>query len=230
MSASTAIAISALVAAASIVGALELRSRDNVVAIGFWFEDVTFEVHDPVRLGGPLTADEQQRIQSVARQEIEHAFADFRIQVTDRRDAFYRVRVRQALTVYNRYAAAGQSNVFGPLGGYGAVSFITLAAQAMAHAPAGGSRADVVDAIGRGLGRAAVHEFAHQILPKGPMHTTDDPASYEYWSSNREAQYYGEMHWSVAQPKLRERLSRRYSGTQASDTRGKRSVNENVVP
>jgi hypothetical protein len=79
----------------------------------------------------------------------------------------------------------------------------------MAHAPAGASRADIVDAIGRGLGRAAVHEFAHQILPHGPMHNTQDRASYEYWSSNRATQYYGEMRWSVALPKLEERLSRR---------------------
>jgi hypothetical protein len=209
MTASTGIALGAIVTAATLVGAFELRSRDNVVAVGFWFEDVTFEVHDPVRLGGPLTLDEQQRIQHVARQEIERAFADYRIRVTGSSDAFYRVRVRQAVTAYNRYAAAGQSNVFGPLGGYGAVSFITLAAQAMAHAPAGASRADVVDGIGRGLGRAAVHEFAHQILPRGPMHTTQDRASYEYWSSNREAQYYGEMRWSVAEPRLRARLARR---------------------
>ena len=209
MTASSAIALGAIVTAATLVGTLELRSRDNVVTVGFWFEDVTFEVHDPVRLGGPLTPDEQQRIQHVARQEIEQAFAEFRIRVSDRRDGFYRVRVRQAVTAYNRYAAAGQSNVFGPLGGYGAVSFITLAAQAMTYAPAGASRADVVDGIGRGLGRAAVHEFAHQILPRGPMHTTQDRASYEYWSSDREAQYYGEMRWSVAAPKLRERLARR---------------------
>ena len=206
MTASTGIAIGAVVAAASIAGALELLSRDNVVTIGFWFEDATFELHDPARLGGPLTLDEQQRIRNVARREIEQAFAEFRIEVTDRRDASYRVRVSQALTAYNRYAAAGQSNVFGPLGGYGAVSFITLAAQAMAHAPAGASRADIVEGIGRGLGRSAVHEFAHQILPKGPMHNTRDPASYEYWSSDRAAQYYGEMHWSVARPKLTERL------------------------
>jgi len=209
MTFSTVMTIGATVMTASLLGAIEYRSRTNVVAVGFWFEDVSFELHDPARMGGPLTVVEQQRIHTVAQQEIEHAFAEFRIRVTDRRDAFYRVRVRQWLTAYNRYATAGQSNVFGPLGGYGAVSFITLAAQAMAHAPATASRADIVDAIGRGLGRAAVHEFAHQILPSGPMHNTQDRASYEYWSSDRTAQYYGEMHWSVARPKLEERLSRR---------------------
>jgi hypothetical protein len=208
MTFSTLMAIGATAMTAGLLGTIEYQSRANVVTVGFWFEDVTFEVHHPARLGGALTPDEQQRIRGVARSEIVEAFAPFRIEVTDRRDAFYRVRVRQALTA-GRYAAAGQSNVFGPLGGYGAVSFITLAAQAMAHAPAGASRADIVDAIGRGLGRAAVHEFAHQILPQGPMHTTQDRASYEYWSSNRAAQYYGAMRWSVALPKLEERLSRR---------------------
>ena len=208
MTFSTLMTIGATAMTASLLGAIEYQSRTNVVTAGFWFEDVTFDVHHPARLGGPLTLEEQQRIQSVARQEIEDAFAEFRVLVNERPDSFYRVRVRQFLTA-GRYAAAGQSNVFGPLGGYGAVSFITLAAQAMAHAPATATRADIVDAIGRGLGRAAVHEFAHQILPSGPMHNTQDRASYEYWSSNRATQYYGEMHWSVARPKLEQRLSRR---------------------
>jgi hypothetical protein len=204
----TLMTIGATALTASLLGAIEFQSRSNVVTVGFWFEDVTFDVHNPTRLGGPLTHDEQQRIQTVARHEIAKAFAAFRIQVSDRRDSLYRVRVRQWLTA-GRYATAGQSNVFGPLGGYGAVSFITLAAQAMAHAPATANRADIVDGIGRGLGRAAVHEFAHQILPSGPMHNTQDRASYEYWSSDRVAQYYGDMHWSVARPKLEERLARR---------------------
>jgi hypothetical protein len=208
MTFSTLMTIGATAATASLLAAIAYQSGSNVVVAGFWFEDVTFEVHDPARLGGPLTRDEQQRIQTVARQEIEQAFAEFSIQLTERRDSLYRVRVQQQLTA-GRYAAAGHSNVFGPLGGYGAVSFITLAAQAMAHAPATASRGDIVEAIGRGLGRAAVHEFAHQILPSGPMHNTQDRASYEYFSSDRAVQYYGEMHWSVARPKLEERLSRR---------------------
>jgi hypothetical protein len=208
MTFSTVMTIVATVLTTTLLGAIEYQSRRNVVALGFWFEDVTFEIHDPARLGGPLTSDEQQRIRAVARQEIEQAFAEFRILVTERPDAFYRVRVRQFLTA-GRYAAAGQSNVFGPLGGYGAVSFITLAAQAIAHAPPTTTRADIVEAIGRGLGRSAVHEFAHQILPSGPMHNTRDRESYEYWSSDRAVQYYGEMRWSVARPKLEERLSLR---------------------
>lgn len=210
MTRSVVIALFGTVLAASIVAALEWRARSNVVTAGFWIEDeVTFELHDPARLGGPLAREEQQRIEAVARAEIEQAFAEFSFRLTDQRDAFYRVAVKQALTINRRLAASGQSNVFGPLGGYGAVSFITLSAQAMAHAPPGASRAAIVDAMGRGIGRAAVHEFAHQILPKENVHASADPASYEYWSSDRPAQYYGAMRWSVARQKLVERLSRR---------------------
>ena len=209
MTASTTFTLIGVLVAGTIVGTLEYRSRSNIVTAGFWFDDdVSFELHDPARIGGPLNDEERQRIVTVAREEVVRAFAELRLAVTERRDAFYRVRVRQALTVGRRYAAAGQSNVFGPLGGHGAVSFVTLAAQAISYAPQTATRAQIVDAIGRGLGRAAVHEFAHQILPKDPIHRSQDRASFEYWSSDRAAQYYGEMHWSVAREALRERLGR----------------------
>jgi hypothetical protein len=215
MTASTGIALGSILASASILGALELKSRDNVVTAGFWFDDdVTFEVHDPRRLGGPLTVDEEQRIVTIARGEIGAAFSTLRIRVIDNRHAFYRVGVQQMIRPPGRNSfargsgAAGLSHVFGPLGGAGSVNFYMLAAQAIAFAPTDAARADIVDAIGRGIGRAAVHEFAHQILPHGPMHTSDDEASYEYWTSNRRQQYYGPMHWSVAYPTLQQRLAR----------------------
>jgi hypothetical protein len=209
MTASTTIMIAATAVTASVLGVLEHRSRTNVVTVGFWFEDVTFELHDPARLGGPLTTEEQQRISLVARREIEHAFAGFRILLTDRREAFYRVQVRQVLGHRLRFPVAGQSNVFGLLGGSGAVSFLMLSAQAMAHAPPGAGRTEIVDAMGRGIGRAAVHEFVHQILPGTAIHATQDADSYEYWSSDRKAQYYGSMRWSIAHAPLLERLERR---------------------
>jgi hypothetical protein len=207
MNISGIIGLVAMVVAAALAGGIEYQSRFNVVTAGFWFDDsVTFELHDTKRLGGPLTAQERRTIANVARAEIAHAFSNYRIVVTDRRDAFYRVRVLQRL--HGRIASSGQSNVWGPLGGDGAVSFITLSAQAMYYAPAGARRDDIVEAIGRGIGRAAVHEFTHQILPKGPVHTSTDRASYEFWSSDRPAQYYGEMRWSVARDTLQERLGR----------------------
>ena len=46
-----------------------------------------------------------------------------------------------------------------PLGGWGTVDFDVLADLAVQFAPAGAdSRAAVLSAIGRGIGRAAVHE------------------------------------------------------------------------
>jgi hypothetical protein len=215
MTPSTTLAVAAAVAATMIVGALEYRSRSNVVTAGFWFDEgVTFDLHAARRIGGPLTVDERERIKRVAREEVERAFDGFRLRIVDSADAFYRVGVQQVLLAsHGKWTprlsgAAGQSNVFGPLGGYGGVSFYVLAAQAIHHAPPGATRADIVEGIGRGIGRAAVHELAHQILPSGPMHNTPDAASYEYRTSDRPAQYYGEIHWSVARQKLEDRLAR----------------------
>jgi len=214
MTAQTGILLCSLVASASIVGALEVKSRDHVVTAGFWFEDgMTFEVPDPKRIGGPLTVHERERIAAIARVEVEQAFAEFRVHINDRKDAWYRVAVSQVIRPTRgssvRFSgASGQSMVFGPLGGSGLVNFYLLAAQAMTFAPAGATRNDIVDAMGRGVGRAAVHEFAHQLLPRGPMHTTQDEASYEFGTSNRPAQYYGPMRWSVAHATLRQRLAR----------------------
>jgi hypothetical protein len=92
------------------------------------------------------------------------------------------------------------------LGGGGAVSFETLASQAVAHAPHGADRAAIVEAIGRGLGRAAVHEFTHQMLPQVPSHASTDAQSYEFWNSNRTAQFYGPMRWDAARDHLQRRF------------------------
>ena len=215
MTVSTALAITSTALTTVIIAGLEYRARSNVVTAGFWFdEDVTFEMAAPERLGAPLTAAEQERIKHVARAEVVDAFRDFRIRVMDTDAASYRVAVEQVLTSTSLKntglwsGAAGQSHVFGPLGGLGGVSFYMLASQALSLAPADAGRADIVDAIGRGIGRAAVHEFAHQILPRGPMHITTDERSYEFAFSYRPAQYYGEMHWSVARAALAERLAR----------------------
>ena len=92
------------------------------------------------------------------------------------------------------------------VGGQGAVNFSLLAAGALSCVPVGASRADVLAAIGRGVGRAAVHELTHQLLPTAPLHDTRDRASYEYASAGRCEQYVGEMHWDLAGPLLVRRL------------------------
>jgi hypothetical protein len=206
MTASSAIAIAATVVAGSIVGTLQWQARQNVVTAGFWFADVTFELPAAARIGGPLTDRERDTIASVARAEVANAFSGLRITLVDNGHAFYRVRVVQLLTLWKRAPLSGQSNVFGPLGGTGAVSFVTLASQAISHAPPNTNRAAIVEGIGRGIGRAAVHEFVHQILPHVPIHATEDNQSYEFRAANRPSQFYGPMRWGMAHPFLIKRL------------------------
>ena len=67
----------------------------------------------------------------------------------------------------------------------------------------------LVAAIGRGIGRTAVHEFTHQLLPRAPIHDSRDEESYEFASAARRAQYFGPMHWDLARPLLLERMTRR---------------------
>jgi hypothetical protein len=93
-------------------------------------------------------------------------------------------------------------------GGAGAVSFEFAANGAMAYAPESAARPVVIDAIGRGAGRVAVHEFAHQLVPHIEIHNSRNPNSYEYGSISRE-QYFGDMHWDIAGPALDERIGRR---------------------
>ena len=64
----------------------------------------------------------------------------------------------------------------------------------------------------RGVGRAAVHEFAHLLLGSGRVDDDDDPRSYEYGSAARREQYYGDMHWGRAWPALHNRFGARRKG------------------
>jgi hypothetical protein len=83
-----------------------------------------------------------------------------------------------------------------------------MASAATVYSPAGAGRAAIIDAIGRGIGRSAVHEFAHQLLPHAPLHASADRASYEFYSAARPQQFVGEMHWDLAWPMLESRLKR----------------------
>jgi hypothetical protein len=78
---------------------------------------------------------------------------------------------------------------------------------AIAHAPPGTTRPILVDGIGRGIGRTAVHELAHAMLGvSGAMDNRSDAWSYEYFTHNRPSQFYGELHWAHAWPVLVERV------------------------
>jgi hypothetical protein len=193
-------------------------SRATIDA-GFWWEGAPFTLsaEDARKIGGPLRTDELTRMQRISRAEVENAYRGLRIAVTANHDAFWRVAVvGDPITVTrNRttypFSLAGQSHVFGPLGGFGSVAFAILAHNAIEYAPSGASRAQIVDAIGRGVGRAAVHELAHQALGRDNLSHIDnrgDEYSYEYASADRAAQYYEQLRWTTAWPVLVEKFGR----------------------
>jgi hypothetical protein len=201
-----------LLVAGMFVWLVAVQSTGRVIEAGFWFEDVTFDASEvgTDRLGGPITRPEVDRIKSIAWTELRAAYAGFRIAFSERRNATYRIRVLQELgpspLAPSSSRAAGESRVILPMGGLGALNFRMLANTAIAYAPPGADRSAMIDGIGRGLGRAAAHEFAHQLLGAKDIHATRDIQSYEYRSADRAEQYYGPIRWDIAAPMLRKRL------------------------
>jgi hypothetical protein len=196
------------VIATLIAGACSHRREASSTA-GFWFEPNACAVPEGATATfPPLTADEVALIQRRARGELEHAFSGLRIRVAEDRTAFWRVQVMASLptTAHSALPKAGESLALGILGGTGAVGFDLVALNAIRYAPEGATRPTIVDAMGRGVGRVAIHEFAHQILGVGDIHNTDDQDSYEYPSPDRPSQYYGDLHWTHAWPLLQNRL------------------------
>jgi hypothetical protein len=197
-------ALSAFVLIAGLAQCAVAGCAPRVANAGFWFDEVTYESPGL----GRLTPPDLQTIETIARAELTTAFFGMRFVLSERRDASYRVRVVQRL-LDNRFRrpveVAGQSLGIRGLGGQGAVSFSFLASSAIAYAPADVTRAALIEAIGRGIGRAAVHEFTHQILPRSAIHSPN-VRSYEYASAARPEQYFGDMQWDLALPLLRQRI------------------------
>lgn len=185
-------------------------ATDRVVEAGFWFDRVTFDlpVGDADRIGGAIRPEEQSQIESIARAELERAYAGLRIRFTSQPSALYRVSVVQDIPA-RALPVAGASRRLPLGGGIGEVSFRTLGSQAVANAPRGATRAGIVEAIGNGIGRTAAHEFAHQILTNVNLHDTKDQDSYENGISDRPSQFYGTLHWAFARPQLAETLGPR---------------------
>ena len=180
----------------------------RVATAGFRWDDVPFGLpaHAAERLGGQLTGDELQGIKTVSRTEVERAFAGLHIQIVDNASAFWRVEVVRSLRAKGPLPNAGESMPLGFMGGSGAVSFDIVALKALEYAPPGATRKTILGGIGRGIGRVAAHELAHQIVNSSAAHNSADEQSYEYPSPDRAAQYYGELHWTTARPLLEQRL------------------------
>ena len=198
------IAVVMLLGLGSLAG-LVLHGRDSEMTAGFWFEITPAAVESlDVRMG-PITHDDLNTIASVARTELGIAFSNTRLQLSDSRSADYRVRVVPRLDGIHRFPIAGGSRSLGGRRGHGAVNFITVASTAISYAPAGTPRNALIQSIGRGVGRTAAHEFAHQILADFLFDTTTDRLSYEF-ADLRAEHFYGELHWGIAAGRLQERI------------------------
>ena len=203
----------AVAAATSLMGGLHLYASRAPISAGLTFADESFTESRLVTaaLGSPLTPEEIAVVKRAALREVEHALAGLRVRVSENPRAFWRVRVIPTVTVQRnrrRFSTAGAGYGFGVLGGAGFVNFTALATNAVRYAPPDASRAEIVEAIGRGIGRSAVHEFAHMMIPDVPIDRHPDADSYEHSSTARRSQYYGTLHWAKAGPVLRERFGR----------------------
>lgn len=180
------------------------------VELGFWMSTLTYQ---SPRIGEPITAAEFALIDKVARAEIAGAFKDFDVVISARQDARFNVGVVPQLKDWRRRRGtgshAGESRVVAGFGGSGSVNFEFIANGAMVFSPEDASRTAVIDAVGRGIGRVAIHEFLHQLLPKQPIHDSKDVLSYEGNSPALVEGYFGELHWDMARPWLNDRLKRR---------------------
>lgn len=194
----------------SLSGWTSACAEPHKTTVGFWFEDVTYQ--SPA-LGGALTDADLARIRTIAMTEVQTAFAGLGITVSTRPDARCRVRVVQEVPGALVHSAAdrpaGRSRTFPGGGGEGAVSFEFAAGGALVYAPAGATRDEVIAAIGRGTGRAAVHEALHQLLPRAPIDRSKNTSSYEFYSGARVEQFYGPMSFDFARAMLEERYGRR---------------------
>lgn len=178
------------------------------VELGFWMEPLSFQ---SARIGAPISQAEFARIDAVARAEIARAFKDFAVTVSSSRQARFKVQVVPSIAdmrLLRPGTFAGESRSVSWLGGSGSVNFEFVANGAMVFAPDDADRAVVIDSIGRGVSRVAIHEFLHQLLPKRPLHDAKDQGSYEGNSAARIEGYYGDLHWDIARPWLEERLTR----------------------
>ena len=209
MSRQAAAVTGALIVGISAIAAWSSYTRQPVLSAAFWFEPVSYDASEAFaeRLNGGITRAELRTIESIARSEVQAAFANSRLTFTDSRDARYRIRVVQDIRA-QKLPVAGESRPLPWRRGFGSVSFVVAANNAIAYAPANTGRPTIIEAIGRGIGRTAVHEFAHQLVGSFALHNTTDRLSYEY-ADLRPEHFYGALHWSVALPRLQERIGLR---------------------
>lgn len=197
--------ISLLIAAAAVF--LVVRTRSGAANLSFWFETISDDARTtlPGRLSGRISLDDMKVIEAISREEIVHAFRQYPISIVGRAAGLYHVRVVDSIDSFT--GGSAESYVFPGMGGQGYINFRSLAHGAVTHAPPDADRHEIIAAIGRGIGRAAVHEFTHQLLGRqARIDDSTDIQSYEYGSTTRHAQYYGHIRWDLAEPMLRRKF------------------------
>lgn len=191
------------------ISAATLACTRAPIELGFWMEPVSFA---SARLGDSISSAELVTIESISRVEIAKAFERFDVTVSSNRQARYSVRVVQKLVDqrfrHRELHVAGTSRGAAGFGGSGAVGFEFVANGAMVFAPPAAGRSEVIQALGRGIGRVAIHEFLHQLLPKAPIDDSRDTRSYEGNTAASAQGYFDDLHWGFAEPLLRAQLSR----------------------
>ena len=202
--------IASLVVAASCATACHSDSRE--IRAAFWFDGVTPASVTVVseRLSAPLNSADLVAIEAEARRELQVAFEHTRLQFAGSPTPAFRVRVVPQPEHGRSFPAAGESRAFGGIRGNGTVNFNVVALSALAYADRTAGREALVRAIGRGVGRTAVHEFAHQILGPAGMDGTADPLSYEHGDLRAE-HFFAQLHWGPAAARLQQRIGLRRS-------------------
>lgn len=203
--------IASLLVAATAATACQLAgSESRSIPAGFRFDGVTPDSVTVIseRLAAPLSSADLLAIESTARRELQIAFEHTRLRFDGSDKPVYRVRVVPESPNRLSFPAAGESRAFNGIRGDGTVNFNIVALSALAYANGPSEREAILHAIGRGVGRTAVHEFAHQILGPAGMDGTADPLSYEHGDLRAE-HFYAQLHWGPAAARLQQRIGLR---------------------
>src|SRR5262249_20788043 len=89
------IGVLAVIVVGVLFAIVEKRTTTARIDAGFWWDQTALQSQPDnlARLGSPLTGREFEVIQQASRDEVRSAFSDLRIEITDHRNAFWRVAV-----------------------------------------------------------------------------------------------------------------------------------------
>ena len=136
----------------------------------------------------PLNSEEITEVKGIALETMRRAYSGFAVKVNEGGGGYYVIQVRD-----QTYCdCCGETPIFSKIS---SVHYGSMTARADRYG-GGRDRRAMVAAIGRGIGNTAAHELLHQITSDN-FHNEADRLSYDFWSCDREEQFYGpSLHWS----------------------------------